>query len=44
MLSLYLENNGITVEGARAIAKMLRNKIKMSKLNLNNNQIEDEGV
>ena len=26
------------------MAKMLRNKVKMSKLNLNNNQIGDEGL
>lgn len=44
MLSLYLENNGITAEGAKAIAKCLKNKVKLSKLNLNNNNIGDLGL
>ena len=34
----------ITEKGAKAIAKMLRNKVKLSKLNLNNNPIKDDGA
>ena len=41
---MYLENNGITSEGAKFIAKSLKNKVKLSKLNLNNNSLGDEGL
>ncbi len=44
LLSLYLESNGITFEGAKALAKSLRNKVKLSKLNLNYNPIGDIGL
>lgn len=44
LLSLYLESNGITSEGAVALSRTLRNKVKLSKLNLNHNPIGDVGL
>lgn len=44
LLSLYLENNNITSVGAREIGQILANKYKLSKINLNNNPLRDEGV
>lgn len=43
LLSLHLESNEISCEGASALGEMLSNKFKLSKLNLNNNPIGDEG-
>lgn len=44
LLSLHLENNWISKEGACALGVMLSNKYKLSKLNLNSNPIGDEGL
>ena len=38
-----MENNDIKKEGAYALGEMLSNKFKLSKLNLNNNPVGDEG-
>ena len=44
LLSLYLENNEITQVGAKEIGQILANKYKLSKINLNNNPLKDEGL
>ena len=44
LLSLYLENNQNTAAGAKEIGKILQNKYKLSKINLNNNPLKDEGL
>jgi Ran GTPase-activating protein (RanGAP) involved in mRNA processing and transport len=43
LLSLHLDNNNIGRNGAFALGAMIANKYKLSKLNLNNNPITDEG-
>jgi len=44
LLSLYLESNQITQVGAKEIGAILSNKYKLSKINLNNNPLKDEGL
>ena len=44
LLSLYLENNYITHVGAKEIGRVLANKYKLSKINLNNNPLKDDGL
>jgi Ran GTPase-activating protein (RanGAP) involved in mRNA processing and transport len=44
LLSLYLEGNGITEKGAAGLSKMLKNKVKLSKVNLSCNPIGDIGM
>jgi hypothetical protein len=44
LLSMYLESNSISAKGAALIGGILANKYKLSKLNLNNNPIKDEGL
>jgi Ran GTPase-activating protein (RanGAP) involved in mRNA processing and transport len=40
---LHLENNNISRAGAYTLGEMISNKYKLSKLNLNQNPIGDEG-
>ena len=39
-----LENNDITHVGAKEIGRVLANKYKLSKINLNNNPLKDDGL